>query len=298
MSSFHKRIKGPVYKLLTILFPDDEKYLKFSFRMKMGYKLDLNNPKTFNEKLQWLKLHNRHAKYTQMVDKYAVKDFVSNMIGEEYIIPTLGVWDRFEDIDFDKLPSQFVLKCTHDSGGLVICKDKSALNKNDARKTINSSLKKNFYWEGREYPYKDVKPRIIAEKYMVDESGTELKDYKFFCFNGEPKFFKVDFDRSTVHHANYFDLKWNFLKFGEVVCPYVESRKIDQPLNFDNMIEIARKLSANIPFVRIDLYNIKGQIYFGEMTFFPTSGFGPFYPKEWDYKIGQWLKLPNLDSNE
>jgi hypothetical protein len=295
-----KALTNPYYACNVILnrlapyIHDDELIVKWNYFLSLHKKLNLNNPQTFNEKLQWLKLHDRHAEYTVMVDKLAVKDYIAKILGAEYVFDTIGVWNQFDDIDFSKLPNQFVLKCTHDSGGLVICKNKETLDIGAARKRINHCLKKNYFYATIEYPYKDVPHRIIAEPLMVDESGSELKDYKFFCFNGEPKFFKVDFGRTKVHHANYYDLNWNFLKFGEVVCPYVEDRHIEKPLHFDEMVDIARNLSANIPFVRIDLYNINGRIYLGEITFFPASGTGPFYPEEWDYKIGQLLTLPKI----
>lgn len=271
----------------------DETSLRFWYRSTFGTKLDLNRPKTFNEKLQWLKLYDRKSIYTTMVDKYAVKEFVADRIGEEHIIPTLGVWDRFEDIDFDSLPERFVLKCTHDSGGLVICRDKSRLDKKAAEKKIGRSLKKNFFLVGREWPYKDVKPRIIAEKFMEQNADThELNDYKFFCFNGVVKCFKVDFDRYSRHRANYYDKDANLLPFGEVVCPPNPDKKPELPGNLDTMIQFAEDLSADVPFLRVDFYSINGQIYFGELTFFPASGFGKFVPSHWDLTLGGWLELP------
>lgn len=194
----------------------DEQYLRLVFRIKIGRKLNINDPKTFNEKLNWLKLNDRRPEYTTMVDKYLVKDYVANLIGNEYIIPTLGVWDKFEEIDFDKLPDSFVLKCTHDSGGLVVCRDKSKLDLSAAKKIINNSLKRNYYLHGREWPYKDVKPRIIAEKYMVDESGYELKDYKFFCFDGIPKAMYIASDRNVSGEEtkfDFFDMDFHHLPF-------------------------------------------------------------------------------------
>ncbi len=269
----------------------DDEYLKKLFRAKMGTALDLDNPQTFNEKLQWLKLYDRKPIYTTMVDKYGVKKYVADKIGEEYIIPTIGVWERFDDIDFDALPEQFVLKCTHDSGGLVICRDKSKLDLNAVKKKINRSLKRNYYSWGREWPYKDVKPRIIAEKYMVDKSGCELNDYKFFCFGGVCKCFKVDFDRFVEHHANYYDIKGNLLDFGEADYPPKKDRIIELPSNMQQMIELAEKLSREIPFLRVDFYNINEKIYFGELTFFPASGMGAFTSEECDKKLGGWIDI-------
>lgn len=186
---------------------NDEKCLGFWYKYRFGTRLNLKNPKTFNEKIQWLKLYDRNPLYTTMVDKYEAKKYVASIIGEEYIIPTLGVWDKFDDIDFDKLPNQFVLKCTHDSGGLAVCKDKKVFDINAARKRINRSLKRNFYWIGREWPYKDVRPRIIAEQYMENSDGrTELSDYKFYCFNGKPEYCHVISDRTQNETMDFFDM--------------------------------------------------------------------------------------------
>lgn len=289
---FQKAIADNITKTNILQRMSDTAYLKLIYWLIFGRKLDLKNPQTFNEKLQWLKLNNRKTEYTTMVDKYEVKKYIAEKIGEEYVIPTLGVWDNFDDIDFDLLPNQFVLKCTHDSGGLVICKDKSKFDIVMAREKINQALTRRFYYFGREWPYKEVKPRIIAEKYMVDKSVSELRDYKFFCFNGEPKMFKIDFNRYTNHQANYYNLKGELLKFGEVVCPPDYSKNIEMPQKLEEMIGLAKKLSKNIPFLRVDFYETDGNVYFGELTFFPASGFGKFEPDEWDKKIGEWINLP------
>lgn len=270
----------------------DEKYIKKRWETTFPEKLNLNDPKTFNEKLQWLKLYNRIPLYSTLVDKYKVKKYITEKIGKEYVIQTLGVWEKFDEIDFDSLPNQFVLKCTHDSGGLVICKDKQAFDKKNAKQKINRSLKKNYYYHGREWPYKNVKARIIAEQYMEDTETKELRDYKFFCFNGKVKCFKIDFDRATHHRANYYDENGSLLPFGEAVCPPDHSRNIKLPKELNKMIELAERLATDIPFVRVDFYDANGHIYFGEMTFYPASGFGKFIPEEWDYKLGEWLTLP------
>ena len=274
-------------------FIPDELYLKIMYRLRMGKKLNLKNPKTFNEKLQWLKLHDRKPIYTTMVDKYEAKKYVADIIGEEYIIPTLGVWDCFNDIDFDTLPNQFVLKCTHDSGGLVICRDKNKLDKEKARKKIEKSLKCNFYWVGREWPYKNVKPRIIAEKYMVDESGYELKDYKIFCFDGFAKAMFIASDRQLEGE----DTKFDFYNMDFKHLPFTNghpnaTREIKRPKHFDEMRNLAEKLSKGIPQVRVDFYEIGDNVYFGEITLSHWSGMKPFVPEEWDYKFGEWIQLP------
>lgn len=270
----------------------DEKYLNKMCDVRLGYKLNLENPRTFNEKLQWLKLHNRKSEYITMVDKYDVKKYVADIIGEEYIIPTLGVWNSFEEIDFDKLPNQFVLKCTHDSGGLVICKDKKELDLIKAEKKITKSLHNNYYFYGREWPYKNVKPRIIAEPYMEDNKVHELIDYKLMCFNGEVKCSFTCSERFSQEglKVTFFDNDWKVMPFER---HYPSSKNPPKkPLNFNKMLEFATKLSRDIPFVRVDFYEINGLLYFGELTFFPGNGFEEFTPLEWDYKMGSWLKLP------
>ncbi len=291
-----KGIKHPEWLLGVILrrffagFMKDETFIKWEYFSGMRKFPDLKSPKTYNEKLQWLKLNDKHSEYTIMVDKYEAKEYVKKIIGEEYIIPTLGVWDNFDEIDFDKLPNQFVLKTTHDSGGIVVCKDKTKLDLNVARKKLEKSLQHNFFYEHREYPYKDVKPRIIAEKFMVDESGTELKDYKFFCFDGIVKMLFVATDRPFDTRFDFYDTDFKHLPFKQ--GHPLATKEIRKPNGFEEMKRIASTLSKGIPHVRVDLYDINGKIYFGELTFFHFSGNVPFEPKEWDNKIGEWLKLP------
>ena len=272
----------------------DALYLKIMFRLKMGYSLNLKAPKTFNEKLQWLKLYNRKSEYTKMVDKYEAKKVAEEILGKEYVIPTLGVWDRFEDIDFSTLPDRFVLKTTNGGGGsgVVICRDKKNLDKASAAERLNASLEASIYKHLKEWPYKDVKPRILAEKFMVDESG-ELRDYKFYCFNGEPKVFLVASERFSGHRTyfDYFDMDGNHLPFtqGGQNNPVIPTL----PSTFEEMKKIAKKLSQGIPHVRIDLYSVDEKVYFGEFTFFDSSGFEKFTPKEWDGIFGSWVVLPS-----
>ena len=278
------------------LFPD-ELYLKLLFRLRMGYKLNLDNPQTFCEKLQWLKLHNRKPEYTQMDDKYDAKRYVADIIGEEYIIPTIGVWDRVEDIDFDKLPNQFVLKCTHDSGGIVICKDKSQLDIAATKKLLRRGLKKNYYWQNREWPYKNITPRIICEQYMVDESGYELKDYKWFCFDGVAKALFIATDRGVKGEEtkfDFYDTEFNHLPFTNG-HPNA-SKEIKKPAGFEQMKQLASQLSKGQPHLRVDFYDINGKIYFGELTFYHWSGTMPFDPMEWDYTFGSWINLGRFNS--
>lgn len=292
--------KNPLLLFLTLghrgifNWMDDEQYLKIAFYARMHKKLDLNNPQTFSEKIQWLKLYDRKPEYTMMVDKYEAKKYVAGKIGEEYIIPTLGVWDSFDEIDFTSLPEQFVLKCTHDSGGLVICTDKSKLDIDGARKKINASMRHNYFWGMREWPYKNIKPRIIAEQYMVDESGYELKDYKLFCFDGLPKAMFIASDRSKQDEEtkfDFYDMEFKHLPFTNG-HPNA-SREIKRPVSFEKMKRLAGVLSQGIPHVRVDFYDINGKIYFGELTFAHWSGMVPFEPEEWDFKFGSWITLPN-----
>lgn len=259
--------------------------------MKFGKKLNLKNPKTFNEKIQWLKLHDRKDIYTKMVDKCEVKEYVASIIGEEYIIPTLAVYDKFDDISFNKLPKRFVIKCTHDSGGIIIVKDKNKLDIKNARKTINESLKRKYYYHGREWPYKNVKPRIIIEKYMEDKKDGELRDYKMFCFNGHFEFMFIATNRygDGETYFDFFNRNFEHLPFanGHPNAPTLPHR----PRNFDKMIELAEKLSNGVPQVRIDFYDVNGKIYFGEITFSHWSGMMPFEPEEWDRKLGDLIDL-------
>lgn len=273
----------------------DKTYLSILFKAYLGKWIDWKNPKTFNEKLQWLKVYDRNPEYTKMVDKVGAKEYVASKIGKEYIIPTLGVWDSPDDIELDKLPNQFVLKCSHNSGGLFICKDKNKLTDlewNRIKENLRKGLKVNFYMKFREWPYKNVERKILAEKYIVDDSGCELKDYKFFCFDGTPKYVLVATDRSSDVKFDFFDTEFHHMSFKQI-RDKLSNNPIERPRNFDKMLKIAAILSENIPHVRVDMYNINGKIYFGEMTFFNNSGFEGFVPKEWDYKFGEWIKLPN-----
>lgn len=295
-SRLKKAIKHPEWLLGVIMrhtpitnLMSDRTFIKWEYFTGMRKFPNLENPKTYNEKLQWLKLNDIHPEYELLVDKYESKFIVSQMIGGG-IIPTIGVWEYFDDIDFDLFPDQFVLKTTHDSGGVVVVKDKSKMDIAKVRAKIEKSLRNNFFYQHREYPYKNIKPRIIAEKYMVDESGTELKDYKFFCFDGEPKMLYVATDRPYDTRFDFFDMDWNHLPFKQ--GHPLATKEIKKPAGFEEMKEIARKLSKGIPHVRVDLYDINGKIFFGELTFFHLSGNVPFEPEEWDYKIGEWLKLP------
>lgn len=305
MRQIMKRIRKLLYYLINepskiaiailirtaILIPD-KIYLRCLFRLRVGYKLNLKNPTSFNEKLQWLKIYNRHDLQTKMVDKVEAKKYVAELIGEEYIIPTLAVYDTPDQIDFESLPNQFVLKCTHDSGGIIVCKDKSELNQGEVRAKFSRWLKTNYFYQNREWPYKNVKPRIIAEQYMEDESGYELKDYKWFCFNGKPKALFIAADRGMENEEtkfDFYDMDFNHLPFTN---GHPNASKLPRkPKGFDKMKELAAKLSVGEPHVRVDFYDINGCVYFGELTFYHWSGMVPFEPKEWDYIFGSWIKI-------
>ena len=258
-------------------FVSDEACINILYKGYMGYKPNLKEPKKFSEKLQWIKLHDRNPMYTTMVDKVAAKDYVAERIGAEYIIPTLGVWDRFDDIDFDSLPDKFVLKCSHDSGGLVICNDKSKLDIKAVRKQISACLKRNFYLVGREWPYKDVPRKIICEELLSDENSKKnggLVDYKFYCFNGFAHSTMVCVDRHINDTKFYFFSKdWELMRINPRGAAAPADFTLPKPACIDKMFELASQLSKGFPFLRVDFYEVDGKIYFGELTFFPSSGF-------------------------
>jgi len=272
----------------------DEAFVKLLYRAGVGKKLNLNNPQTYNEKLQWLKLHDRRPLYTQIVDKFEVRSYVAEKIGKQYLIPLVGgPWDSFDEIDFDALPNQFVLKCTHDSGGVVVCKDKRAFDKEKARALIEKHLKVNFFWAGREWPYKNVKPRIIAEQYMEDKSTSELRDYKFFCFDGTPRYLFIATERqdeSVDTKFDFFDMDYKHLDIRNGHPNATVPPK--KPVCFEEMKKLAAVLSKGIPQVRVDFYEVNGVVYFGELTLSHWSGAVAFEPEEWDLKFGEWIVLP------
>ncbi len=279
----------------NIIKMSDQKFLDLCFDYYLGKKINWKNPQTYNEKLQWLKIYDRQDRYTKMVDKYEAKEYVKNIIGEEYIIPTIGIYDKFENIDFEKLPQQFVMKCTHDSGGLVICKDKSKLNLKEAKRKINQCLKVNYFNCWKEWPYKNVKPRIIIEKYMTNDDSDGINDYKFFCFNGKVKLLFIATDRVNENEETKFDFydeNFNHLpiKNGHPNALVPPSK----PLNFEKMKELAEILSKDIPHLRVDFYEINGKIYFGELTFSHWAGMVPFEPEEYDLILGNWIDISSI----
>lgn len=268
--------------------------IKWCFKHFVGYPLNLENPRSYNEKLQWLKLNDIHPEYAQMVDKVDAKEYVAKRIGDKYIIPTISVYDSVDQIEWEKLPQQFVIKTNHGCGGMTICKDKDALDISKTKKMLRAALRKDYSRYNHEYPYKYVKRRIIVEKYMEDETG-ELRDFKFFCFDGKPYCMFLATDRSKDNEEtkfDFYDMDWNLLPF---LNGHPNSGKIiEKPQHFEEMKELASVLSKGFPHLRVDFYNINGDIYFGELTFFHWSGIVPFEPVEWDYKLGELINLPKI----
>lgn len=281
------------------IFPP-EMFLKKMFKEKVGYSLNLNNPTTFNEKLQWLKLHDHNSSYTIMVDKFAVKKYVADKIGEQYTIPTLGVWNTFDEIDFSKLPNRFVLKCTHDCGSVVIVRDKLKMDINAVKRKLEFGLRHNYYYSCFEWPYKNVLPKIIAEKFLENngdssENVHDLVDYKFYCFQGVPKFLYISQGLGGDHKLakmNFLDLNWKRTPFQRPDFAEFSAKELPVcPSKFDIMVEFAKVFSKNIPFLRVDMYFVNDEIYISELTFYPGAGFTPFYPYEWEKTIGSWINL-------
>lgn len=307
MNKFVKFIHQSLHKIgkrcVRVLFSygqwlSDGTYVKLYYRFSMGKKLNLKNPQTFTEKLQWLKLYDHNPLYTTLVDKYAVKPWVAEKIGEQYIIPTLGVWDSFDEIEFDKLPDQFVLKTTHGGGsiGVVICKDKATFDKVEAKRKLEKSMKISGYEKHREWPYKNVPRRILAEHYLEPDSVlNDLPDYKFFCFNGKPQYCQVISGRNTQESIDFFDKEWKHQPFREPKKYPNAVNEPQRPKFLDIMWQLAAQLAEDKPFVRIDFYELVDGVRFGEITFFPTSGLGIFEPEEYDTVLGQMIKLP-IDS--
>ena len=283
---------GLYHRYFSRMIPD-KLYLRLEFKKKLGYLLNLKNPQTYNEKLQWLKLYDRNPLYTQLCDKYEVRKYISEKIGERYLIPLYGIWDKPSDIDFSLLPNQFVLKCTHDSGSVIICKDKTTINAEKVKKILKKKMRQNYYYPGREWPYKNIKPRIVAEQYMEDCTTQELRDYKFFVFSSEVKALFIATERQKPGEDvkfDFFDSNFKHLPFRQ---GHENAKEIpDAPKCFEEMKFLAVKLSKGLTQVRIDFYEVNGRVYFGEMTFYHHGGWTPFVPKEWDYIFGEWISLP------
>lgn len=270
----------------------DKPYLRLVYWARMGKPLQIDRPKAFSEKTQWLKLYDRRSEYVRMVDKYESRQYIADSIGEEYVIPVIGVWDDFDSIDFRLLPDQFVLKTTHDSGGVIICRNKAGFDWKAARKKLTKHLRQNYYSLGREWPYKNVKPRIIAEEYLVDESETELKDYKIHVFNGTPRLIHVDYGRFEEHKRNLYTTDWNYIDVS-MTLPTDADVKVSRPEKLDLMLELSRILAKGIPYLRVDFYLVYQRIYLGELTLYSNSGYEVLQPEAYDLIIGDWLELPN-----
>lgn len=272
----------------TSILPD-KVYITKLYKKRLNKEINLKNPKTYTEKLNWIKLYDRNPIYSVLADKYAVRNYVKEKIGEKYLIPLIGVWNNVDEVDFEKLPNNFVLKCNHDNG-VVICKDKSSFDRETAKLELLCHYNRNYYKKCREWSYKKIKKKIICEKYMADINQPVLVDYKFFCFNGRVKALFIATNRPIDTRFDFFDRNFNHLPIlnGH---PNADS-KIDKPKDFDTMINIAEKLAEGFPHVRVDLYYINGQIYFGEITITHFGGFTPLEPDEWEFKFGEWLELP------
>lgn len=287
-------VKQRIYRKICVCFGkyiSDKTYLKLLYETRIGKKLNLKNPITFDEKLQWLKLYDRKDEYTVWADKYEVRNYVAEKLGEQYLIPLLGVWNSADELKLDDLPEQFVLKCTHDSASVCICTNKKNFDWNAAMDKLQKSLNQNYYWHSREWPYKNITPRIIAEAYMTDESGTELKDYKIYTFGGEPYLIQVDFDRFHNHRRNLYTTEWEYI---DETIEYSKDPnvKIAKPEHLEEMLECSRKLAVGTISLRTDFYSINGKIYFGEITFYQEAGFAHFEHEDFAKKLGDQIKLP------
>lgn len=269
----------------------DEQYLKMIYKCRIGRKLNLKNPKTFNEKMQWLKLYNRKTLYTQLVDKYEVRKYIAEKIGKDYLIPQIALYGSVKEINFEELPEEFVLKCTHDSGGIVICKNKNSLDIKKVKKKLNKLMKRNYFYWGREWPYKNIKPRIICEQFIEDKKNKELIDYKFMCFGGEVKCTFVCCGRNSQEgiKISIYDRNWNKMSVGR--HNKMSNVVVTKPDKYEQMMQLAEKLSKDFPFLRVDFYEVNEKIYFGELTFFPSSGLEKFEPEEFDTIFGEWIKI-------
>lgn len=297
MNFFRQVLRNPKLLVITLLnkfghnIPDN-RYIKYKFRLELGYTPDLEHPRTFNEKLNWLKLNHREDLYTRMADKYQVKEYISNTIGDEYVVPLIGVWENMDEIDIEVLPSEFVLKATHDSSGAIVCRAKDNYNQTIVAKHFNKVMDRNYFYSCREWPYKNIKPRIIAEVLLKsDDCNSPMRDYKFMCFNGVPRLMYCTVKGTDVYE-NYYDMNFNPVSINRGFPRHIP--EFAKPQHFTLMKDLAEKLAKDIPFVRIDFYESEGRVYFGEFTFYDWGGFKPFKDIEWDYKLGDWINLPEI----
>ena len=273
---------------LSPIFPD-KVYLTLLFNLKEGgYRMNLGNPRTFNEKLNWLKLHDHNPLYNMLADKYEVKRYVSEKVGAQYVVPCYGVWENPKEIDFYALPDKFVLKTTHNSGGVVVCKDKSTFDISAANAFLQANVRRNYYPLGREWAYKDIKPRVLADKYIENTGRDELLDYKFWCFDGEPKYVYCTVKNSDIFE-NFYDIEFNPVDIDHGFRRAVP--EFQKPSGYDEMLMLARKLSEGIPFVRIDFFEAGGHVYFGEFTFYDWGGLRPFANLRMDEELGHLIKI-------
>lgn len=266
-------------------------FLKRKYFENTGKILNLQSPTTYNEKLQWQKLYDHNPLYTMLVDKYAVREFVEKKIGTEYLVNLYGVYNHFNEIDFKSLPERFVLKCTHDCGSIIVCTDKSKLNVKRARKRLKTAMERNYFYYSREWPYKNVSPKIVCEEYLIDNDSDELRDYKIFCFNGRPKLIQVHFDRFSSHKTNTYSTEWKLLDVSFSNYPSDPEANIPRPEKLNLMLQLASRLSEGLPQARVDFYYVNNQIYFGEITFFHAGGMAPFVPESFNEDLGKLIDL-------
>lgn len=284
-------------KLGVFNWMNDESYLKLLYQVRTGEKLNLDNPTRLNEKLQWLKINNRKTQYTMLADKYLVKEYIKESIGEKYVVPLLGMWENVEDINFDLLPEKFVIKCNHTSStGVVICRDKKELNLNDVKTQLKTGLKTNYYYRSREWPYKNIKRVIFAEEFLENQDGSEIIDYKFYCYGGEPRYFMVSYGEASHHVRNHkFDMDLRSIDYLFKDKPVIDEESICMPNNIQEMIAIVRKLAVGFPHIRIDLYNVNGKVYFGEFTFYSGGGFINIKSREYEQQLADYIDVKDYE---
>lgn len=293
-----KREKSERLRILRYYFikwiPDGI-YLRLRYFTVFKKWPNLRNPKKLSEKLQWMKLNFRNPSQIDLMDKITVKNFIIDKIGEEHIIKTIGCWDQFDEINFNELPNQFVLKCNHDSGSVTICEDKTAMDMDKVKERLNFFVNRNYFWEAREWGYKNIKPKIMAEELLVDSKGEAVSDHKFYCFHGEPKLYMAATikDKTTQEEVyDFFDENGNYLPIEDHEDP--DHKIPNLPKNFEKMLKITKTLSEDLPFVRVDLYEAGEKVYFGELTFYPDAGFDNEFTEDWDLKLGEWIDLERI----
>ena len=302
-NNFFETILNPrqvalVFMVKTSKWWKDETYVQILHWLRIGKKMDLKNPKTYNEKCNWMKLHYHHPLFTKMVDKYEAKKIVAEKIGEEHVVKCYGVWNHFDEIDFNKLPKQFVLKCTHDSGSVCVVKDKETMDKDAIRMKMEKGLKRYYFLQERGWPYKDVKPRILAEEYIPSLGKPESIEWKLSCFDGEVKFSTrcggIAHQALKLRSNDHYDRSWNRMEWYAYYEP--TDQDYPKPPFIEELIKYSEQLSQGIPYLRVDWYVVDNKIFFGEFTFYTWAGFCKFIPEEWNNTLGNWITLPEANA--